>query len=79
MAGKNRLYDPTAHHFILDCPACGQKYALLGLMVQDDEEMACTSCNALFKLKIDGSTVSTVLLTPSTGAPLGPAEGPDRR
>lgn len=78
MSNRNRLTDPTQTHFIVTCPACEQKYAILGLMVQDKEEMACSACNAIFKLEIAGKKVETKLLTPSTGVGFGPAEGPER-
>lgn len=76
---KKRLYDATQTHVFLACPACGQKYGVFSIMVQDDEEMACTECNALFRLRISGDTVEPYLVTPATGAPRGPAEGPRRR
>ena len=76
MAAKKRLTDATETHFIIRCPACGQQYAIFGLAVQDDEEMACSTCNALFHLKITEGNVEPRLVRPATGGALGPAEGP---
>lgn len=77
---KRRLTDPTQTHAYVACPACGQKYAVFSVMLQDDEEMACTECNALFRLSIDDKDkVQAHLVTPATGSPKGPAEGPQRR
>ncbi len=74
---KKRLTDATQTHVLLACPACGQKYAVFSVMVQDEEAMACTECNALFRLTIDEKSgrIEPYLVTPSTGAPRGPAEG----
>jgi hypothetical protein len=75
---KKRLYDATQTHTFINCPACGQKYAIFSLLAQDDEEIACSECNAIFRLRIDGEKVEPYLLTPSTGGRRGPAEGPVR-
>ena len=64
--------------YIVQCPNCKQKYALNGVTLQDDEEVACQNCKAMFRITIDGSRVGTVLVRPPTGSPLGPAEGPRR-
>ncbi len=79
MAQKRRLYDATQTHFFAACPSCGQKYALFGLTLQDHEELSCSRCNAIFRLRIDGDRVEAYGVTGATGAPLGPAEGPNRR
>ncbi|MGH2542236.1 MAG: hypothetical protein ACREQ3_18615 [Candidatus Binatia bacterium] len=79
MARKKRLYDATQTHIFIECPACGQKYAIFSLLAQDDEEIACTECNAIFRLRISGDEVEPQLITPATGGARGPAEGPQRR
>ncbi|MBA3532086.1 MAG: hypothetical protein H0T73_09225 [Ardenticatenales bacterium] len=76
---KNRLTDAMQTHILLKCPACGQQYAIYGIMVQDDEEMSCTECNSLFRLRIQGNKVDAYMVSPPTGAPLGPAEGLNRK
>ena len=62
--------------YIVQCPSCNQKYALNGVTLQDDEEVACEECRALFYITIDGNKVGTKLVRGPTGSPLGPAEGP---
>jgi uncharacterized Zn-finger protein len=69
-----RLNDPTQTHFTIKCPGCGQQYAILGLMVQDQKPMACSRCNAVFRLRIGNNSVEPELLAPATGGKLGPAE-----
>ena len=78
MADEKRLTDAMQTHVLVNCPSCGQRYALLGIMVQDDVEMCCTECNGLFRLRINGAQVVAEAVTPATGAPRGPAEGPLR-
>ena len=62
--------------YIVECPSCNQKYALNGVTFQDDEELACQQCKAIFRVTIDGGRVGTTLVLPPTGSPWGPAEGP---
>lgn len=69
-----RLNDPTETHFVINCPACDQKYGIFGIMVKDQQEMACSRCNAIFRLHIRNNRMEPELLTPATGGKLGPAE-----
>lgn len=78
MSSKNHLNDAMETAFILKCPSCGQKLVLQGISLQDDEEMACPQCSSLFRLKIDGKRVDTILVRPPTGSGFGPAEGDKR-
>lgn len=78
MASKKDPYDANHAQVFLPCPACGQKYIFLNLMVQAKQDMACSVCNAIFHLRLDGSKPETVLVNSTPGAPLGPAEGPHR-
>lgn len=71
--------DPLLHSYEFACPACGQNYFLSGLMARDGQELACSTCNAVFRIRFDGERADTVLTSPATNAPLGPAEGPQRR
>lgn len=57
----------------------GKNMQFFSVMVQDDEEMACTSCNSLFRLRISNNKIEPYVVTPATGAPLGPAEGRRRQ
>ncbi len=74
MADNSRLNDPTQTHFNIKCPACGQAYAVFGIMVQNGEVIACSRCNAIFRLGIEGDQIKPTIVTPATGGKLGPAE-----
>ncbi|MGB0384175.1 MAG: hypothetical protein ACPGWR_05045 [Ardenticatenaceae bacterium] len=75
MRDQTRFIDAMQTNFIVKCPACEQKFIFSGLTVQFKEEMACTQCNALFKLEVNGKKGSAKLVSPPTGAPLGRAKG----
>jgi transcription elongation factor Elf1 len=79
MADKRRMNDPTQTHFTIKCPACGQQYGILGIMVQDNQVMSCSRCNASFQLHIRDNGIEPYLVSPATGGTFGPAEGESRR
>ena len=70
-----KFIDATQTHFMVECPACTQKFILAGLTVQFQEEMACAQCNALFKLEVEGKKARAKMVSPASGGCPGPAEG----
>ncbi len=71
--------DATQTHFTVACPACGQKFMLSGLSVQFQEEMACSQCNAYFRLELNGNKATARQVRAATGWRPGPAEGSTRQ
>lgn len=75
---RRSLHDPTRTSFTIECPGCGQKMLVAGVMIEDKEELSCTDCNAIFLLRIvDAKRIETQLLKKPKGR-RGPAETFDR-
>lgn len=77
MADKEHRLAPEVTS-VVPCPTCGQKYLIQGTATRDGQTMACSMCNTLFTLHIDGSKIKTSVDVSYEGAPIGPAEGPTR-
>lgn len=78
MATKDHPNNPEGFTSIVGCPTCEQKYSIQGLVMRDGQLMACSVCNTLFTVRVNGRKVETTVNVKYDGAPLGPAEGPQR-